>query len=550
MSYNVDCPVNKQNSNDSGLHVALEACLGKLPGDPTGPLPGVTPTWREMEPNEYSDFGQEVTTEARSPITRHRQNLKGSPTDIDANGGWNMDVTKTNTARMMQGFMFADARELPSSHPLKSEYAIPFYIDATSANKLTIDTRTIDPSVAESSYKIEPGTYIKVEGFSNPQNNGIFFVSQVDVEVDFIRATTVPAMVTDSVAAGQIVSYRTVGIRANWDGNATDAEVKLVNGQMAISLRTLRDYTVYLTDAPQGQWLFLGGDATDSRLGANTGYARIALDYNPEAETEYVRFDLTTFKPAPGQFPAADNFVFYIPSVVANARDGDKIVRRSYTLRRSLGYVPEGEQAEYLSGAVANEFTLNVGGQTLLKADLAYIATNYYTQSGDDANMAGTVVPARGEAAYNTSSNAYATKLYIHDKTTSQPGALFGYLQEGTINISNGVTPDKAVGVMGAFDVSTGNFTVGGELTAYFTTVKAAQAIRDNADVGLYSIFAADNAGFVADIPLLTLGGGRINVVKDQPITIPLTINGARAASLETMSMGYFDYLPNIAMPK
>jgi hypothetical protein len=122
-------------------------------------------------------------------------------------------------------------------------------------------------------------------------------------------------------------------------------------------------------------------------------------------------------------------------------------------------------------------------------------------------------------------------------------------VSDASITIGNNVSPNKAVGILGAFDTTAGNFEVGGSLTAYFTTTPAIKAVRQNADVGLSIIGAAKNTGFVFDIPLLGLGGGRLAVEKDAPITVPLESAGAENVNGYTMLHESFSYLPNAAMP-
>jgi hypothetical protein len=126
---------------------------------------------------------------------------------------------------------------------------------------------------------------------------------------------------------------------------------------------------------------------------------------------------------------------------------------------------------------------------------------------------------------------------------------LFGYVFEMILAINNNVSSSKVIGVLGAFDASAGDFEVSGSLTAYFTTVAAVQAVRNNSDVALNVIAAQRNAGVVFDIPLLSLGGGRINVEKDAPITVPLESSGAENAAGYTMLYEVFSYLPSVAMP-
>jgi hypothetical protein len=140
--------------------------------------------------------------------------------------------------------------------------------------------------------------------------------------------------------------------------------------------------------------------------------------------------------------------------------------------------------------------------------------------------------------------------MTILSETDSAPTPLFGYVTDFTTIINNNVTPNKAVSVMGAFDLTAGQFGVSGKVTAYFSDVTAVSAVRNNSDVSLDYVFVQSNSGLAFDLPLLSLGDGRLSVEMDQPITLPLDLNaGADRHFNHTLLVEYFPYLPDVATP-
>jgi hypothetical protein len=129
------------------------------------------------------------------------------------------------------------------------------------------------------------------------------------------------------------------------------------------------------------------------------------------------------------------------------------------------------------------------------------------------------------------------------------PTPLYAYASDVKLVVNNGVKPNKALGILGGFDLSEGDFAVSGNVTAYFATVAAIQAIKNNADVNLELILCKNNAGMVFDIPRITLGGGQAKVEKDKPIMVDLTQEASKNVAGYTMLANFFEYLPDVAMP-
>lgn len=193
------------------------------------------------------------------------------------------------------------------------------------------------------------------------------------------------------------------------------------------------------------------------------------------------------------------------------------------------------------------EFSLSASTNEFVKAECKFTGTNVGFKN-DTLLSNSKLTPAKGESPFNTAKDMRSMRLSLVDKTKTVSTPLFAYLTELSLEVNNNLSENKALGVFGAMDISAGNFEVKGSTTAYFATTEAQQAVLNYSDVGLSSIFAKDNAGFLFDIPLLGLGGGQNSVEKDNPITISLDIEGAENKHGYTMMYINFPYLPKVAM--
>lgn len=513
------CAINKIDSNVTGLAFAEEECYKQLPG-----LDGADAIWYGLEPNSYSDFGGDLATVARSPIDPSRQNKKGTIVDNDASGGFNIDYTKSNLVRLQQGFFFADARQPASTMPLNGT-AIDITAATTGPNTYT---------AAAGLTIFAANNLVLASGFSNASNNGVKDVSAVATGAVTVTQTLVAEASPPTDAKLERIGYKFA---------SADINIAVVGGIPSLT-STAADFTT-LTDLFVGKWIYLGDDVTANRFANNVGYARIKT-----IAANSLTFDETTWDPV-NETGTGKTIRFYVGTTIRNEKTPSLIKRRSYQFERQLGEGLTDTQAEYLIGAVANEMTLNIPQADKLNVDMSFVGADIAYRSGDvdDEIKVGTRVAAPGEDAFNTTSDIYRIKLGLVDAADSNGNPLFGYATEASITINNNASPNKAIGVLGAFDVTFGNFEVTGSITAYFTTIPAVKAVRANADVSFNVIGAAKNTGFVYDIPLLGLGGGRLNVEKDQAITLPLEANGAENAAGYTMQYDTFPYLPTLAMP-
>lgn len=627
-----DCVANKIDSNATGLFFAETIC-GVLP---TVADDGYEPTWYELEPNEYSGFGGDLSTMARTPINAGRQRKKGVVVDFDASAGFQQDFTQNNFNRLLQGFFFAKWREKFSTRMMNE-------------TALTVD----DVSAGDSEYQASgdlgfvTNHLIKASGFTESGNNGLFpavavtgntvevsgsltdetptnaaqleavgyrFPSgelsmSVSGDIGTLNITTAPVAATgdltvdagnaapgDTITIGD-VEYTFISGTPSSEGEipvgADDVETaenvaSAINGDVMhtpphpdVEAFDNGDGTVTVTALVPGttgnligtetdganlsfastalsggtgisflglglivgEWVFIGGDDTNTQLGDNVGYARVG-----NITDQTLRLDKTTFDVSE-QSAGSLAVELFFGNVIRNEKDPDLIDTRYYEFMRTLGLDMDGRQSEYITRAVANELTLNVPVTDKVTSDITYIAATRQSRKGAEGPKVGDRVSAPSEDAYNTSSDVYRIAMYQVDPLDSNPLSFFGFLSEYEIAINNNVSGVKAIGRLGNIDVNVGNFDVGGELTAYFTDVEATIAVEQNADVTVDAIFAARNSGLVWDIPLMGLEGGEVTVTADEPVTFPVTQMGAENPAGYTLLHVNFPYLPDVAMP-
>ena len=519
---------NKISSNSTGLAYAEEATIGVLP---------VSPVWRGLEPNSYSDFGGNLTLLARSPITAGRQRKKGVTTDLDASGGFNTDYTQDGLQDILQGFFFASLRK----HAEKACTAVD-----DSPKTFAVAT----PS------DVPVGALIKTTGFTKAANNSANYANGVFNVTDNTGGllTTTDSVVLEAEVPTADAKIVVVGHKFAadvLDVNVSGTWPKLTSGGMSFVTLGLK----------VGEWIFVGGDADVTKFAnpENNGFKRIKSVSATELELD------KSDSPMVVENETGKTIQIFFGRMLKNEL-GTSIVRRTYQLERGLGSADTADltkvQYEYIVGAVPNKFEMTISPAAKITCDLSFVATDFEQYDGITANGAAKA-PRNGASgdkraitsqadAFNTSTDFSRINLSVISAGNEAPSKLFSFVTDLKISIDNGVTPDKAVSVLGAFDASEGDFVVSGSMTAYFVDVASVAAIRNNSNVTLDFAMVKNNAGTVVDIPLLALGDGRLSIEKDKSITLPLSMEAATAASIDantdyTLSMCFFDFLPDAA---
>jgi len=510
--------VNKIDSNfTGGTRYAEEATIGVLPG---------SPVWKGLEINSFSGFSGKLALMARRPISENRRAKKGDVVDIDGAGGFNLDLVQNGLQDILQGVFFADLRR-------KAEFG-------DGSGVITAVDGSAETYGAASGLDVfRAGDLVFATGFGTVANNGLKRVTTASA-----TAPVVAENITTEASPPAAAKLTQVGFQfASGDATMT------VSGAFPVLGTTAKNCT-QLGLVP-GEWIYIGGDTSSLAFAtaACNGFARVR-----SVTASAITLDKTQFTAVTDNGSGKTVQIFF--GRVLKDESGANIVRRTYNIERKLGIPdtdnPSSYQSEYLVGAVANTMKLNVTQASKATVDIEFMGIDFEKRTAATGLKSGSRPAIVSEDAFNTSSDFARIKMARVSTTTGAPSALFAYVTDLNFAVSNNVSPDKAVGLLGAFEMTAGLFDVTGGCTAYFCDVAAVEAVRDNADVTIDAILVKNNAGMVIDIPLLALGNGQIDVVQDQAVKVPLEMVAGDAAAVysgfdHVCLMSFFDYLPDAA---
>ncbi len=529
--------LSKIDSNVTGLAIAREVSNGVLPD---------TPLWIAMQPNEYpGNFGGELSLTARNPISQLRQQRKGVVTDLNAAGAFAQDMTMYTFQPLWPGLFLAERLSKPQRGGRLSSDKV-MSVAATTGINLGVPAADLFFTV---------GMLVHTEGFTNAANN----------TNDVARAIT-------SVTGNNIVISGLVNEAAPPD----DAIVRAVGFQFPVGdvdvVRSAGDFP-QLTSAQgglvglrliKGETIFIGGAAPNNNFDdpGNT-FVRARIGVDPTSNT--LQFDQTSGgvdqeTEMTAEDGAGKTIQIYFADVINNvSANSPRFSQETYTLQRSLGQADDAIdifQGETVNGALWNTAAISVPTGDKVTISAEFLATNNQNFTGAPNDLLpgqpADINELPESAAFNTTNDIPDIRLYQRstDPAAIVPRRFFRFISELTVNVSNNATANKAVGVLGAFAVTAGNFTSTSEMTGYFQNVGALEAIRNNADVGLYAFadqqLNGRRAGLLFDLPFGSVSTPGLNVTADAPITAPLTMTSAVDPVFEhTMIIHEFWFLPS-----
>lgn len=503
----------QQSGNLTGLYEAEEATPGVLPAQPA---------WHEREPNSYSDFGGAFAMTTRKPIRRDRQYAKGDVSDNNPTSGYAEDLTPLNMRRKMQGVLFANAREKPSTRPLNGAPVPITSVDAA--------TKQYRAAAGLGIFKV--GHIVMPVGFAAAANNVVTNVTAVAA-----GAVTVANAVVADAAPAAVAHLEVVGFQYA----AGAAALTLPQGRALLTVPA----GVLTHGLNLGEWIAVVGFANGAT--PTPFYGRVSGFTDTTIE-----FDKTTGTPV-ADTGVGDTVSLYFGTVVRNEDDPSLIVTRSYTHERQYGSGAN-LQSEGVRGAEANQITITVptpGADAKVTVGVAHVAlTSFERAAGEGVLTAasGTITAALNEPCFKPGLDVYQHKLAVIDELTLNPTALVAYSSEASVVVNNNLAGNKAIEVFGNSSINVGEFGVSGSINAYWTSVEATRRVRQGADCTWHLILTKANKAVIFDIASLGLGNGRASVEANTPVKLPLDTAAGKGKFGYTLLTSFLRYVPAVLM--
>lgn len=469
-------------TNNVGVAYSIETSLG---------VAGTV--WKQLEPNDIPAMGAEITTTARSPISRSRQRRKGTITDLDSTAEIEHDLTVSVFRDFVEGFVFArgvnsDVTELA----------------ATGADTTGDTLLGLTALIAAQVPKFAQNTLLWVTGGS-AQNNGLKSVATSAV----LSATTLAVtenLVTETAALRVSFAGRRIPAASpsTWDWDAVNKTATLASTGVGTALAALGlsvGQMVHVGSIPS-----LGGAVQNAFQNALAndmyGYARVrsiaAGSVVFDKVAARLQFDDLTAPATPVDLVFGE-FIRNVP--VGNA----DYVERSYQFEASfpnLG-IAGAENYEYAIGNFCNEVSIELPLADKATVSFAFIGTDTEpTTAVRKSGASAAALPLR-TAALNTSADIARLRINRVDDT-----GLTTDFKSITLTINNNVSPEKVLGKLGARFMNTGNFEVDVEAQVLFSSPDVTAAIRQNTTVTMDFVLQNDDGVIAVDIPSITLGGG------------------------------------------
>lgn len=485
--------MGRVNTGDFSLQAAIETSPGVLPG---------SPVWYLLEPTTVEEFGSEIGTVERRPISKNRQRAKGVVVDKDSSVAFEHDITIDIVQRFFEGFAFAQA----------ANWNTVFL--AAAVDLTTNDGYVVPAATAAQAAKIQSAgadTLIYATGYTNAGNNGLKVLT-----ADLATSGTKLICASQGLVAETPPTNARVEV-AGIRPSAADLSIVVTSGVAVLT--SAADINFTTLGLQVGQRVHVGGLLAANQFSAAVGYGWITAI---TAATLTLNKLVGTFATDTGSGETVDLLFGRLVRNVPVDANADDLRYQASTFQFEGAYPNLGSggatEYEYAPGSYCNEIAFNAPLTEKATITFSFISLNVEDITGTRKTGASTPILPLQNDAFSTATDFAA--LSVRDASNNELATCF---KSFTLTLNNNVSAEKCLGTLGPTFINVGLFEVGLEAQLLFTTKEVPNAIRANSTLTFYAILHNDDGAVAIDIPSLTFGGGNKEYPVDQSILINVT---------------------------
>ena len=364
------------------------------------------------------------------------------------------------------------------------------------------------------------GMLCSLDGFATPANNRLARVSSSTGTTIVFPASTFTAEAV--VPAG--ASVRCIGLQG-----ASGDIAAVTSGGNALTSSVL-DFVAL--EIEPGDWIKIGSSVTDTsfaNIAANNGLARVS-------KVETNRLSLSV---VPTGW-AADNGSGKTIRIFTGDRLRNGTTKLSNTIERQyLDHSPV--SYEYLTGMTLNQLSLEFGAQTIVTLTKSYMGKTGEVVTSRKAGATDVAAPTND--VLNSSSNV-GTLMFDGVAVTGP-----NFILSASVNISNNLRMQNAVGSIGAVGIGNGELGITGSLSTYFGSPSVYEKLLNNSRTSLSMLLGRQDGNkesYLIDLPTIKLSSGAPAVSgKNNDVQLDGEYQAIQDATLGyTIGINRFWYLP------
>lgn len=497
-------------TNNVSLSVTIESALN---------VAGTT--WFQLEPNDISTFGAQITTVARTPISKNRQRRKGAVTDLDSSVEFEHDLTREVALMFFEGFVFAS---LTGPTSLSSF-----------GNSLVADNDVAGAGVNGFNHTAITAAYANnvllwSRGWNLSLNNGLFVVDGPNSTTVVTAVQGTPGILDETPGASQITRVDVAGRRAA-SGDITWTQATKTLGSTVLNFTTL-GLTV-------GQFIHVGGLTATNQFLGGVLYGRVRSIAAGAVVLDKITGTLVADDAGTGKVIDIlfGRFLRNVPV------DNASYLERSFQFEAAwpnLQNPGPGDKYSYALGNYCNTLELDLPLTDKSKVTFGFTGTDTANPTVTRKTGASTAYVPGQATAFGTTSDIARLRVTKVDET-----GLTTCFKSVKLTLNNNVSPEKCLGTLGASFLNVGTFEVNLEAEVLFTESTVIDAIRNNDTVTMDFLLKNADGGIMVDLPSMTLGDGSFNLPVNESVIVNLSGQAFADAVLNTsIGASFFPVLP------